>query len=77
MMEREQKKIFLLNQLPANTDCYYVDGFIDGFDCTYDAVSKDFKEKINNAIIEAEDSGWMTYEDKQTCLEILYSLKGK
>ena len=45
-MTREEKKNFLLNQLPPNTDCYYVDGFIDGFDCTYDAVLKDFEAQM-------------------------------
>ena len=46
MLTREEKKNFLLNQLPPNTDCYYVDGFINGFDCTYDAVLKDFEATI-------------------------------
>ena len=45
-MTREEKKNFLLNQLPPNTDCYYVDGFINGFDCTYDAVLKDFEAQM-------------------------------
>ena len=45
-MTREEKKNFLLNQLPPNTDCYYVDGFINGFDCTYDAVLKDFEAEM-------------------------------
>lgn len=45
---------------------------------TIELVSKiydDFEEKINEAIIEIEDAGWMTYEDKQTCIDILYKLK--
>lgn len=35
----------------------------------------DFEEKIDKAIIEAEDSGWYEYDDKNTCIELLYQLK--
>ena len=34
-------------------------------------------ESIEKAIVSVEDSyGWMTYEDKQNCIEILYGLRG-
>jgi hypothetical protein len=32
-------------------------------------------EIIEKKITEVEDYGWMTYEDKQTCIDILYELK--
>lgn len=32
------------------------------------------KELITNKINEIEDWGWYSYEDKQTCIEILYEL---
>ena len=35
----------------------------------------DFEEQLDKAIVEAEDSGWMTYIDKSTCIDILYELK--
>ena len=32
-------------------------------------------EIIEKKITEVEDYCWMTYEDKQTCIDILYELK--
>ena len=32
-------------------------------------------EIIEKKITEVEDYGWMTYEDKQTCIHLLYELK--
>ena len=72
MLTREEKKNFLLNQLPPNTDCYYVDGFISGFDCTYDVVSKDFEQQLKAKDVEIErlkaekDSLYKTIMDLQT-----------
>ena len=31
--------------------------------------------EMDKKITEVEDYGWMTYEDKQTCIDILYELK--
>ena len=34
-------------------------------------------ESIEKAIVSVEDNyGWMTHEDKQNCIEILYGLRG-
>jgi len=45
-MTREEKREYLLKQFTKNTLSIYLDGFEDGFDCTYDAVKKDFEEEL-------------------------------
>ena len=40
-------------------------------------IYNDFEAKIDKAIAEAEDSGWYEYDDKNTCIELLYQLKDK
>ena len=48
--------------------------YIEGSDDAWKARN----ESIEKAIASVEDSyGWMTYEDKQNCIEILYELRGK
>ena len=45
-MTREEKLQFLLSQIPKNASCMYKEGFEDGFDCTYDAVDKDYEAQL-------------------------------
>ena len=37
-------------------------------------IHNDFEKKIIKKINNIEDYGWMTYEDKQQCIDILYEL---
>ena len=45
-MTREEKREYLLKQFTKNKLSIYLDGFDDGFDCTYDAVKKDFEQEL-------------------------------
>ena len=61
--------------------CKIYDDFEDELKKTYVEGSNDAwktrDESIEKAIISVEDDyGWMTAEDKQNCIEILYGLKG-
>lgn len=54
-MTREETLQHLLNQIPKNASCMYKEGFEDGFECTYDAVEKDFEAQIGFADIYIQD----------------------
>lgn len=61
--------------------CKIYDDFEDELKKTYVEGSNDAwktrDESIEKAIISVEDDyGWIAYEDKQNCIEILYELRG-
>ena len=63
-----------INKIYDNFEEELKKAYIEGSDDAWKARN----ESIEKAIASVEDSyGWMTYEDKQNCIEILYELRGK
>ena len=87
-MTREERKTYIkafynpmvYGELEHLVDEIY-DDFEDELKKTYVEGSNDAwktrDESIEKAIISVEDDyGWIAYEDKQNCIEILYELRG-